>query len=476
MKILHPVILSGGSGSRLWPMSRTLFPKQLLALTSEHSMLQETLLRLKSFNDAVEPSIVCNQEHRFLIAEQVRSIGVTPKFLMLEPVARNTAAAVASAALHLAQYDPRAVMLVLPADHVISDTPAFCEAVEQAVVAAQAGRLVTFGIQPHYVETGYGYIRRGAALDSPRGAYEVQGFVEKPDQETALRYIESGEYFWNSGMFVFTAEDLLAEMERHCPEVVVACREAITGGYDDLDFFRLDTDAFARCPAVSIDCAVMEKTDQAVIIPVDMKWSDVGSWSALWEASPKDSRGNSISGEVYLHDTHNSYIRSGKRLVAAVGLENMIVVETADAILVASRDHAQDVKKIVEQLQREGRTEQHCHRKVYRPWGSYECIEDGDRFQVKRLIVKPGEQSSMQKHFHRAEHWIVVKGTAEVTIDGVSHLVTENESIYIPQTAEHRIHNPGRIPLHFVEVQSGAYLGEDDIIRTDDNYGRDNES
>ncbi len=265
-------------------------------------------------------------------------------------------------------------------------------------------------------------------------------------------------------------------MERHCPDILAACRQALESGYDDLDFFRLDSDAFEACPAISIDCAVMEKTDRAVVIPVDIKWSDVGSWSALWEASPKDALGNTVSGEVYLHDTRNSYIRAGKRLVATVGVENLIVVETADAVLVASKAHAQDVKKIVEQLQREGRTEQHSHRKVYRPWGSYECIEDGDRFQVKRLIVKPGEQSSMQKHYHRSEHWIVVKGIAQVTIDGTTHMVSENESIYIPQTAEHRIHNPGRIPLHFVEVQSGAYLGEDDIVRTQDSYGREKES
>jgi mannose-1-phosphate guanylyltransferase/mannose-1-phosphate guanylyltransferase/mannose-6-phosphate isomerase len=475
MKTLHPVVLSGGSGTRLWPLSRNGFPKQLLALTSPHSMLQETLLRFKTHPEIASPTIICNQEHRFLIAEQLREIEVTPRVLMLEPSARNTAPATVVAALHLLEHAPDALMLVLPADHLISDVPAFYTALEQAVEAARAGYLVTFGIQPQRAETGYGYIQSGATLESVPGVHAVSRFVEKPDAATAQEYVESGDYLWNSGIFIFDAQNFIDEVERLCPDVLAACRSALAEGYEDLDFFRLGAIPFSQCPAASIDCALMERTDKAAVVPVDMGWNDVGSWTALWETSPQDESGNVMYGEVYAHNMRNSYVKADKRLIATIGVDDLVIVETVDAILVAHKNHAQDVKKIVERLAQDGRTEHAIHRKVYRPWGSYEGVEMGERFQVKSLIVKPGQQSSMQKHYHRAEHWIVVSGTAEVTIDGTVHLVTENESIYIPQTAEHRIHNPGRIPLHFIEVQSGAYLGEDDIVRTQDNYGRERE-
>lgn len=475
MKSLHPVVLSGGSGTRLWPLSRNDFPKQLLPLTSPRSMLQETLLRLSVQSEIAPPSIVCNQDHRFLIAEQLREIGVTPRVLMLEPAARNTAPAAVVAALHLLEQTPDALMLVLPADHLIGDVPAFYEALAHAVTAARQGHLVTFGIQPQRAETGYGYIQQGAAIEALPGVHAVSRFVEKPDAATAQEYVASGDYLWNSGIFVFHVQNFISEMERLCPDMLEACRSSLAEGYEDLDFFRLGALPFSQCPSASIDCALMERTDKAAVVPVNMGWNDVGSWTALWETGSQDETGNVTYGEVYAHNTRNSYIKADKRLIATIGVDDLIIVETVDAMLVAHKDHAQDVKKIVERLEQDGRSEHAVHRKVYRPWGTYEGVEIGERFQVKSLIVKPGQQSSMQKHYHRAEHWIVVSGTAEVTINGNVYLVTENESIYIPQTAEHRIHNPGRIPLHFIEVQSGAYLGEDDIVRTQDSYGRDQE-
>lgn len=473
--MLHPIILSGGSGSRLWPLSRTTFPKQLLPLVTEHTMLQDTILRLKGIEQVAPVSIICNQEHRFLVAEQLREIDVTPQAIVLEPVARNTAPAITVAALQLAATAPDDLMLVLPADHVITDVPAFHHAIEQATAAARQGYLVTFGINARKPETGYGYIQRGAPIDDHSGAHLVTRFVEKPDAATAEEYLRSGDYYWNSGIFLFGVQTFLDAINKYCPDIFNACQTALENGHSDLDFYRLDDAAFAQNPAVSVDFAVMEKTDKAAVVPVEMGWSDVGSFSALWDANPKDDQGNVTVGQTYLQDVHNCYINTEKCMVAAVGVEDLIIVETADAILVAHKDHDQDVKKIVERLGQDGRTEQHMHRKVYRPWGTYEGIEMGERFQVKRLVVKPGQQSSMQKHFHRSEHWVVVSGTAEVTIEGEVHLVLENQSIYIPQTAQHRIHNPGRIPLHFIEVQSGAYLGEDDIVRTEDNYGRDKE-
>ena len=469
--MIHPVILSGGSGSRLWPLSRAAYPKQLLALTSKRSLLQETLLRLQGLPALAAPLMVCNHEHRFLVAEQMREIEVAPQVLMLEPLGRNTAPAIAVAALYLAARDPEALLLVLASDHVIADVSAFHECVAQAVEVAQTGQLTTFGIVPTAPETGYGYIERGAPLNE-NGAYKVERFVEKPDAATAEAYLASGDYFWNSGMFVFPATQLLQELENFHPEILSACREALDKAYSDLDFYRLHEESFAACPSLSIDYAVMEKTAHAAVVPSNMGWSDVGSWSALWDHQPKDENGNVTRGETFMHDTRNCYINADKRFVATVGVENLIIAETTDAILIAHKDHAQDVKKVVEWLAKEKRFEHQTHRHVYRPWGSYEGVERGERFQVKRITVKPGEKLSLQMHHHRAEHWIVVSGTAEVTVNDDVRLVSENESIYIPLGALHRLHNPGRIPLHLIEVQSGSYLDEDDIVRVEDIYGR----
>lgn len=470
--MLYPVILVGGSGTRLWPLSRQSMPKQFLPLASEHSLLQDTLMRLKGIENIAAPVFVSNQEHRFLVAEQVREVGATPESLMLEPVARNTAPAIAAAALNLLQKNPDALMLVLPSDHVISDVAAFQECVARAQKAARDGFLVTFGIVPRRADTGYGYIQRGEALLDYESTFKVSRFVEKPDEATAEEYLASGDYSWNSGMFLFRAQVFIDELEKFHPEIVASCREAVEGAYQDLDFCRLDEASFSACPALSVDVAVMEKTDKVVVIPSDIGWSDLGSWTALWEMHPKDADGNASRGEVFLSDARNCYVNAERRLVAVVGVDDLVVVETADAILVTHLQNSQNVKKIVAWLNSEGRTEHETHRKVFRPWGSYEGIENGERFQVKRLIVKPGGKLSLQMHHHRSEHWIVVSGTAEVTIADDVKLVTENESIYIPVGAMHRIHNPGKIPLHFIEVQSGAYLGEDDIVRTEDTYGR----
>lgn len=470
--MIHPVILVGGSGTRLWPLSRRSMPKQFLPLASKDSLLQDTLARLEGMEEVAPPVFVCNDEHRFLVAEQVREAGTTPEALVLEPIARNTAPAIAAAALLLAQKNPDALMLVLPSDHVIKDVAAFQSRVTVALKAAQDGFLVTFGIVPRSAETGYGYIQRGAALEGESEIFKVSRFVEKPDAETATAYVASNEYSWNSGMFLFRAQVFLDELERFQPEILASCRASVSGAYQDLDFCRLEENSFSACLPLSVDVAVMEKTDKAVVVPSDIGWSDLGSWSALWEMQPKDEQGNAVRGEVFTHDAHNCYINAERRLVAVVGVDDLVVVETADAILVTHREHSQNVKKIVEWLNHEGRTEHETHRKVYRPWGSYEGIEIGERFQVKRLIVNPGQKSSMQMHHHRSEHWIVVSGTAEVTIADDMKIVTENESIYVPVGVVHRIHNPGKIPLHFIEVQSGPYLGEDDIVRTQDNYGR----
>jgi mannose-1-phosphate guanylyltransferase/mannose-1-phosphate guanylyltransferase/mannose-6-phosphate isomerase len=478
---LHPVILMGGSGTRLWPLSRNAVPKQLLALTSQRSMLQETLLRLNGIEHLARPVIVCNQEHRFMVAEQLRQINIEPEDIILEPVGRNTAAAVAVAALRLQQSSPDSLMLVLPADHVIANVEAFHTAVAQARRCAQQGCMSTFGVVPGKPETGYGYIQHGEPLRRPpeaggggyaAGVCVVKRFVEKPDAPTAQHYVESGEYSWNSGMFLFTAACFIEELEKCAPDVAEVCRAVVENSQRDLDFFRLNKELFASCPSISVDNAVMEKTRRGIMVPVDIGWNDVGSWSALWEYHDKDTGGNVTRGEVLLHDVSNSYVSAERRLVAAVGVDNLVIVETADAILVADKDRAQDVKKIVERLQKEGRTEHEIHRKAYRPWGSYECMDNGQRFQVKRLTVNPQAVLSLQMHHHRSEHWVVVSGTAEVTINGEARLVTENQSVYIPLGAWHRVRNPGHIPLHMIEVQSGPYLGEDDIVRTEDTYGR----
>jgi mannose-1-phosphate guanylyltransferase/mannose-6-phosphate isomerase len=468
---IHPVILSGGAGSRLWPLSRRLFPKQLLPLAGPRTMLQSTLERVAGL--AFAPiTIICNQEHRFLIAEQLADSEAEINGMILEPEGRNTAPAAIIAALLFAEGDPDALILLMPSDHIVLDLPAFEDAVSYASAAARAGSLVTFGVKPASPETGYGYICRGNPIDSAPGAFHVKRFVEKPDLITAQAYIDSGDYFWNSGMFLFSASALLRDAERLEPAMFAACRNAIATGRDDMGFFRLGEAAFSASPSRSIDYAIMEKTQAAAMVPVDMAWNDVGSWRSLWDIADKDGSGNAVSGDVLSEGSRDSYLRSEGPLLAAVGIDNLIVVATSDAVLVAHRDSAQDVKKIVEGLEREGRNHHVHHRQVFRPWGSYESIDQGERFQVKRIVVKPGAKLSLQKHHHRAEHWVVVSGTAKVTRGDQEFLLHENESTFIPLGTTHRLENPGKIPLHLIEVQSGSYLGEDDIVRFEDTYGR----
>jgi len=474
--MLVPVILSGGSGTRLWPLSRELFPKQLLPLVAERTMLQETALRVDGVADVGPPLVVCNESHRFMVAEQLRELGVAPGAIVLEPVGRNTAPAVAVAALlalSRAQAGDDPVLLVLPADHVIRDVAAFRAAIDIGRLAAEAGSLVTFGIVPDRPETGYGYIRRARA-EGP--TYPVAEFVEKPDLATAVRHVQSGEYYWNSGMFMFRAQVYLDELRAHAPAILAACEAAVASAKPDLDFTRLSADTFGTCPSDSIDYAVMERTRSAVVVPLDAGWSDVGSWSALQDALPRDASGNVIAGDVITEGTTGSYLHSTSRLIAAVGLSDHVVVETKDAVLVAPRDKVQDVKAVVSRLKAQGRYETALHREVFRPWGSYDSIDHGERFQVKRLVVKPGATMSLQLHHHRAEHWIVVSGTARITRGEETFLLGENESTFIPMGTKHRIENPGKVMLHIIEVQSGSYLGEDDIVRFEDRYGREGSS
>ena len=465
--MITPVIMAGGSGSRLWPLSRSLYPKQFLALTGENTMLQETLGRLSAL-DVSAPLVICNEEHRFIVAEQLRSIDKTGS-IILEPVGRNTAPAIALAAEVTLNNDP--LLLVLAADHVIQDTKAFTQAVNDAVPLAQAGKLVTFGIVPTQPHTGYGYIKRGNSVSDSSG-YDVNAFVEKPSSSVAAEYVESGEYYWNSGMFLMKASRYLQELGKYCPEISAACKKALENTTHDNDFIRLDTDAFKLCPDESIDYAVMEHTTDAVVVPLDAGWNDIGAWSALWEVNDKDEYGNTIHGDSILQDTTNSLIHGGERLVTTIGLDNVVIVDTKDALLVASKDKVQGVKQIVEQLKIEQRSEYKIHREVYRPWGKYDSIDNGKRYQVKRITVNPGEKLSIQMHHHRAEHWIVVSGTAKVTNGDKTFLVTENESTYIPIGVVHALENPGKMPLEMIEVQSGSYLGEDDIVRFEDRYGR----
>ena len=471
MSMIVPVVLSGGSGTRLWPLSRELYPKQLLPLVGKDTMLQATLNRLQGLGGLAEPIVVCNEEHRFLVAEQVRQIGVEPAAILLEPAGRNTAPAVAlaaAAALQDRKQGDDPVLLVLPADHVIRDKPAFQEAVMAGMKLAKEGRLVTFGIVPDRAETGYGYIRAAAR----NGAAPVQQFVEKPDATLAAEYVASGEYFWNSGMFMFRASRYIEELRTHRPEIVTQCVAAIASAKADLDFIRVDREAFEACPSDSIDYAVMENTAHAWVVPLDAGWSDVGSWASLHDACDADAAGNVAVGDVLVEDASNCFLYAESRLVAAVGLADCIVVETKDAVLVAPRERVQDVKKLVERLKADGRYETALHREVFRPWGSYDSVDQGDRFQVKRIVVKPGAQLSLQMHHHRAEHWIVVQGTARVTRGDDTFLLGENQSTYIPMGVRHRLENPGKVPLHLIEVQSGSYLGEDDIDRFEDTYGR----
>lgn len=465
---LCPVIMAGGTGSRLWPLSRQLNPKQFLPLTGRRSMLQATMERLDGIPHA-DPILICNEEHRFLAAEQLRQLGKAPSIL-LEPVGRNTAPAIALAALHALEREEEPVLLVLAADHLIQRVEAFHEAINAALPLAEAGRLVTFGIVPTQAETGYGYIQRGANLG--RKGFEVSRFVEKPDHETAEDYLASGEFFWNSGMFLFRASCYLEELQRHAPEILTACRQALEEGQRDLDFLRVGKDAFAACPEDSIDYAVMEKTESAAMVSLDAGWSDIGSWSALWEVSDKDANDNVLHGDILAEATSHTLVQAEHRLVATLGVDNLVVVETKDAVLVAHKDKVQDVKQVVAKLKAAGRIEHLNHREVYRPWGVYESVDQGQRYQVKRITVKPGAKLSVQMHHHRAEHWVVVSGTARVTVGEKSYLVTENESTFIPIGQVHALENPGQISLELIEVQSGSYLGEDDIVRFEDKYGR----
>uniref|UniRef100_A0A8J7VTP4 Xanthan biosynthesis protein XanB n=1 Tax=Coralloluteibacterium stylophorae TaxID=1776034 RepID=A0A8J7VTP4_9GAMM len=465
MKIL-PVLLSGGSGTRLWPLSRENYPKQFLPLTGGGSLLQETWKRVERVAEAA-PLVVANEEHRFLAAEQLREVGAAPQAVILEPVGRNTAPAIALAALQALQSGEDALLLVLPTDHVVADVPAFHAAVAGARASAEAGRLVTFGILPSAPETGYGYIRSAPG----EGVREVLEFVEKPDAATAAGYVDSGDYAWNSGMFLFGAQRYLDALGQYRPDILAAVRVAFEQAARDADFVRVPKDLFAACPSESIDYAVMEKTDSASVLPVDVGWSDIGSWSALWAITPRDADGNAHADDVIAIDSRNTYVHADK-LVVTIGLDDVVVVDTPDALLVADRSQVQKVKDAVAQLKDGTRTHAISHRKVYRPWGAYDSIDNGARFQVKRITVKPGASLSLQMHHHRAEHWIVVSGTARVTRGDEVLLLSENQSTYIPLGVTHRLDNPGRLPLELIEVQSGSYLGEDDIVRFEDVSGR----
>lgn len=465
--VLRPVILSGGSGTRLWPLSRDLFPKQLLCLIGDRTLLQQTAQRLGGLPYTADPIIVCNEEHRFLAAEQLREIGVTPADIMLEPEGRNTAPALTLAALAARdQGDP--LLLVMPADHAIREVTAFHAAVAGAVPLAQEGLLVLFGVVPTSPETGYGYIRRG-------NGNKVAAFVEKPDIAAAQQYVTSGEYLWNSGMFLMRASIWLEEMARYAPDVLQACTSAYVDSRHDGYFHRIQREPFLGCRQLSIDHAVMEKTDRAAVVPLDAGWSDIGAWSALWSESARDADGNVVRGDVYAHDTRNTLMIAQHRLLGVVGVEDAIIVETPDAVLVTRKDRAQEVREIVQRLKAEKRPEHQLHRRVHRPWGSYEGVDAGERFQVKRLVIRPGASLSLQLHRHRAEHWVVVKGTARVTREHEVFTLTENQSTYIPPGVRHRLENPGRDPLEIIEVQSGDYLGEDDIVRFEDRYNRHKE-
>ncbi len=476
---IQPVILSGGSGTRLWPASREQYPKQLLPLAGHDTMLQATAARLDGFvgDVASQVLVVSNEEYRFVIAEQLRQLGKRGR-IILEPAGRNTAPALTLAALVAAAQGQDPVLLVMPADHVISDLKTFQAAIAEGARRAENGALVTFGIVPDRPETGYGYIRAAEPIDDSGPARQLDAFVEKPDAATAERYVSSGEYLWNSGLFMMRASVWLSAVEALRPEITKACQAAVSGGADDGDFIRVEKSAFLACVSDSIDYAVMEKLADAkhlghgIVVPLSAGWSDVGAWDALWQVCEKDAAGNVIRGEVMLEDSSDSMVLAESRLVAAIGLKDMIVVETPDAVMVTDKRHTQDVKKIVARLKSEGKQHAVNHRKVYRPWGWYDSIDSGSRFQVKRIVVNPGAKLSLQMHHHRAEHWVVVRGTAEVTNGDKVFLLTENQSTYIPLGHTHRLANPGKVPLEIIEVQSGSYLGEDDIVRFEDTYGR----
>ncbi|MBQ0725062.1 MAG: mannose-1-phosphate guanylyltransferase/mannose-6-phosphate isomerase [Cycloclasticus sp.] len=467
MKKITSIILSGGSGSRLWPLSRQSRPKQFLALASDKTMFQDTLLRLDSPIINNKPTIICSADHRFMVAEQLRELNITAESIVLEPIGKNTAPALTIAAL---SHDPEAILLVLPSDHVIADKAAFHNALAVAQPLAEDGQIVTFGIVPTQPETGYGYIEAAPSVSidwSP-----ITRFVEKPNAETAQRYLDAENFYWNSGMFMFKASTLLAELSAHRADILTACTDAIVKAKKDMDFTRLDAEAFEQCPSESIDYAVLEKTDKAVVVPLDAGWSDLGSWTSLWQIGDKDANNNIIKGDVLQQASSNCYIHAESRLVTSLGLDNVIIVETADAVMVANPDHIQDVKLLVDRLKKEQRSESIAHRQVHRPWGKYDSIDTGKRYQVKRITVNPGAKLSVQMHHHRAEHWIVVSGTAKVTIDGHEQLLSENQSTYVPIGSIHSLENPGKVVVELIEVQSGSYLGEDDITRYEDLYGR----
>lgn len=474
-----PVILAGGSGTRLWPLSRSLYPKQFLPLVDDSTLLQATISRMDGLEKheihGVDPIIICNEEHRFIVAEQCRQMHRSAEAIILEPVGRNTAPAITLAALKASENNNDPILLVLAADHLIGDLESFQQAIAEAAAFANEGELVTFGINADKPETGYGYIKQGescSAQDRHASGYIIDRFVEKPTEDVAREYVDSNEYLWNSGMFVFKASRYLAEIKKYRPDILDACQSAMNGAKADLDFTRLDAEAFASCPDDSVDYAVMEKTERAVVVPMSAGWSDLGSWSSLWEVQPKDEGGNVTHGDVVLHNAQDCYAYSEDRLISLLGTKNLVVVETKDAILVADKDEVQEVKSIVSKLKAQDREEWKLAREVYRPWGKYDSVDNGVRHQVKRITVNPGAKLSVQMHYHRAEHWIVVSGTAKVTVGDETLIVSENESTYIPVGVVHSLENPGSIPLELIEVQSGSYLGEDDIVRYEDKYGR----
>jgi len=470
-----PLILSGGSGTRLWPLSRAMYPKQFINFFNGEgaSFLEMTLRRLSSTPEFAAPIVLCNNDHRFLVRDQLDRIGLAPKAIILEPVARNTAAAVAIGALAALQGDPEAVIIVAPSDHLVRDEESFIEQIRRAVAIAAGGKLVLFGIKPTEPHTGYGYIRGGKALNgSSSGALQVDAFFEKPDAETAQTYLRDGNYFWNSGIFVLHAATFLDELKRYEPAVLAAARDAHDKAEADLGFLRLDKSAFAKAPSISVDYAVMERTGAAVVLPIDVGWSDVGSWASLWDVAKRDANENYVNGEGSLHDSSGCYVHSENAIVATIGVKDLVIVNTPDALLVADRAQTQDVGKVVAALKKSNRKEAQQHIRNYRPWGYFEALSLGSRFQVKLLHVEPGQRLSLQMHHHRSEHWVVVQGTATVEIDGAEKLVCENESVYIVATQWHRLANPGKVPLRLIEVQTGGYFGEDDIIRTDDVYRR----
>jgi mannose-1-phosphate guanylyltransferase/mannose-6-phosphate isomerase len=472
MRNITPVLLSGGAGTRLWPVSRALHPKQLLPLTSSHTMFQETARRFAAKDGFAPPLVVCNDEHRFIVAAQIQAIGIHPQAMVLEPEGRNTAPAAAAAALILKELAPDNLMLLAASDHVIDDVAGLVAAIRLGTVAAEGGRLVTFGIKPTRPETGYGYIRRGKALKEAPGAFAVAKFVEKPVRTSAEQFVSSGEYLWNASLFLFSPAAYLDELAKHAPEVLAGVKKALAKGRRDLDFLRLDRESFADCPSISIDYAVMERTDKAAVVPADIGWSDVGSWSMLWERGTKDDQGNVMTGDAVVVDGRGNFIRSEGRLVAALGVENLVIVDTGDAVLVAARDRDQDVKRVVEKLKNAGRSEVSQHRRVYRPWGFFETLHMGRGTQVKLIEVNPGAALSLQYHHKRAEHWVVVSGEASIVRGDETIDLRENQSTYIPIGMQHRLENKREQPLRIIEVQVGSYLGEDDIVRLEDRYKR----